>query len=388
MSETTNATAAPGATKRQKILRTIAIIFALIGLGWWLYWTLFARYVEETDDAYVQGNVVQITPQIAGTVTQIYADDTDVVKPGQVLMRLDTGDTNVALAQAEAALAQTVRQVRTLYATTSQGNANLAVRQTELKRAQDDLVQRQSLTGTGAISEEEIRHAQNAVVVAKAAVAVAQEQLNASQALTQGASVAKHPNVQGAAARVREALLAQERTTLYAPIGGQVVKRNAQVGQRVNAGTPAMAIVAPDQLWVDANFKEGQLRKMQIGQPVTLTADLYGSQVEYSGKVVGFAAGTGAAFALLPAQNATGNWIKVVQRVPVRIALDAKQLAAHPLRIGLSMHVEVNLHKQVSTSANNQQKLAPTLSVYTDPLATFNSKAQAKIDALIAANLK
>ncbi len=388
MSDTTTAMAKPETSKRQKILRVIATIFALIGLGWWLDWALFARYVEETDDAYVQGNVVQITPQIAGTVTQIYADDTDVVKPGQVLMRLDTGDVNVALAQAEAALAQTVRQVRTLYASTLQGNANLTVRQTELKRAQDDLVQRQRLAGTGAIAEEEIRHAQSTVVAAKAAVAVAQEQLTANQALTRGTSVAQHPNVQGAAARVREALLAQERTTLYAPIGGQVVKRNAQVGQRVNAGTPAMAIVAPDQLWVDANFKEGQLRKMQIGQPVTLTADLYGSQVEYSGKVVGFAAGTGAAFALLPAQNATGNWIKVVQRVPVRIALDAKQLAAHPLRIGLSMHVEVNLHKQVSTSANNQQKLAPTLSVYTDPLATFNSKAQAKIDALIAANLK
>lgn len=264
----------------------------------------------------------------------------------------------------------------------------MTVRQTELKRAQDDLVQRQRLAGTGAIAEEEIRHAQSTVVATKAAVAVAQEQLTANQALTRGTSVAQHPNVQGAAERVREALLAQERTTLYAPIGGQVVKRSVQVGQRVNAGTPAMAIVAPDQLWVDANFKEGQLRKMQIGQPVTLTADLYGSQVEYSGKVVGFAAGTGAAFALLPAQNATGNWIKVVQRVPVRIALDAKQLAAHPLRIGLSMHVEVNLHKQVSLSVNNQQKLAPTLSVYTDPLATFNSKAQATIDALIAANLK
>jgi membrane fusion protein (multidrug efflux system) len=386
------ALAAPAAngptSKRKKIMLTLATFFAVVGIGFGSYWLLVGRYVEETENAYVQGNVVQITPQIAGTVTKIYVDDTDVVKPGQPLIGFDTADADVALAQAEAQLAQTVREVRTLYASQAQSGANVKLREAELARAQDDLARRKELSGTGAVSGEEIRHAELAVSTAQAAVTAAKEQLASGRALTDGTTVAHHPNVQRAAARVEEVMLTQARSTLYAPVGGEIAKRNAQVGQRINPGAPVMAIVPLDQLWVDANFKEAQLRNMRVGQPVTLTADLYGSKVKYDGKIVGMGAGTGSAFALLPAQNATGNWIKVVQRLPVRIVLDPKQLAEHPLRIGLSMTAEVDVHDQsgaqISTSANNAN--ARTASAAS--MNPLDAQAKARIDAIIAANLK
>jgi membrane fusion protein, multidrug efflux system len=374
--------------KRKKILLILATFFVVIGLAFGSYWLFFGRFAEETENAYVQGNVVQITPQIAGTVTKIYVDDTDVVKPGQPLIGFDTADADVALAQAEAQLAQTVREVRTLYASQAQSGANVALREAELARAQDDLARRKALAGTGAVSGEEIRHAELAVSTAQAAVTAAKEQLASGRALTEGTTVSQHPNVQRAAAHVEELMLTQARSTLYAPVGGEIAKRNAQVGQRINPGAPVMAIVPLDQLWVDANFKEAQLRDMRVGQPVTLTADLYGSKVKYEGKVVGMGAGTGSAFALLPAQNATGNWIKVVQRLPVRIALDAKQLREHPLRIGLSMTAEVDVHDQsgaqISTSINN----ANAMTAYAASVDPLSQKFKARIDSIIAANLK
>ncbi|KIF80754.1 HlyD family secretion protein [Noviherbaspirillum autotrophicum] len=383
----TNQAAPSGAPKRKKILLTIGAVFAAAAVGSGLYWALVSRYIEDTDNAYVQGNVVQITPQIAATVAKIYADDTSMVKAGQPLVALDTADADVALAQAEAQLAQTVREVRTLYAAQAQASANLAMRETELARAKDDLARRKALAGSGAVSSEEIRHAESAVSSAQATLAAAKEQLASGRALTEGTSVANHPNVQRAAARVQEVLLMKSRSTLYAPVGGEIAKRSVQVGQRVTPGAPLMAIVPLDQLWVDANFKESQLREMRVGQPVKLIADIYGSKVEYAGKVEGLGAGTGSAFALLPAQNATGNWIKVVQRVPVRIALDPKQLAEHPLRVGLSMHVEVDLHDQqgvrVGEAAGNAKAL--TASASANPI---DAAAKARIDTIIAANLK
>ncbi len=383
----TNQTAPSGAPKRKKILLTIGAVFAAAAIGSGLYWALVSRYIEDTDNAYVQGNVVQITPQIAATVAKIYADDTSMVKAGQPLVTLDTADADVALAQAEAQLAQTVREVRTLYAAQAQASANLAMRETELARAKDDLARRKALAGSGAVSSEEIRHAESAVSGAQATLAAAKEQLASGRALTEGTTVANHPNVQRAAARVQEVLLMKSRSTLYAPVGGEVAKRSVQVGQRVTPGAPLMAIVPLDQLWVDANFKESQLREMRVGQPVKLTADIYGSKIEYAGKVEGLGAGTGSAFALLPAQNATGNWIKVVQRVPVRIALDPKQLAEHPLRVGLSMHVEVDLHDQqgvrVGEAASNAKAL--TASASANPI---DAAAKARIDTIIATNLK
>jgi membrane fusion protein (multidrug efflux system) len=376
------------APKRKKILLAIGSVFALIGIAILAEWVLVGRFSEDTENAYVQGNVVQITPQIAGTVSKIYVDDTNVVKPGQPLVSLDPADADIALAQADAQLAQTVREVRTLYTNQLQAQANLTLRQSDLGRATEDMNRRKALAGSGAVSAEEIRHAENAVTAAQAAVSIAQEQLASGRALTEGTNVEQHPNVLRAAARVQEVLLAQKRTTLFAPVGGEVAKRNVQVGQRINPGAPLMAIVPLDQMWVDANFKESQLGKIRVGQTATLVADLYGSKVQYKGKVVGMAAGTGSAFALLPAQNATGNWIKVVQRVPVRIALDQKQLSEHPLRVGLSMQVEIDLHDQSGAAVGENLSKAVVMSAFNSPSAPADVKTKARIDAIIAANLK
>lgn len=375
-------------SKRKKILLTIALVFLLAAAGYGIYWFLFARFVEATDDAYVQGNVVQVTPQVVGTVTKIFVDDTNIVKAGQPLVMLDPADADAQLAQAEAQLAQTVREVRTLYASQAQASANVAQRSAELAKAQDDLKRRKSLAGSGAVSGEEIRHAELAVQAARAALAAAREQLASGRALTEGTSVEQHPNVKRAAARVQEAMLAKERTTIYAPVGGQVAKRNVQLGQRLSPGAPLMAIVPLDQLWVEANFKESQLRAMRVGQPVTLTTDLYGGKVKYDGKVVGLSAGTGSAFALLPAQNATGNWIKVVQRVPVRIAIDPRQLAAHPLRIGLSVQADVDLHDQSGQGIGNRPAGAAPPAPYVAAADPSERQARARIEAIIAANMK
>jgi membrane fusion protein (multidrug efflux system) len=376
-----------GSPQRRKILLVIAAIFVVIAVVSVLYWLFVSRFWEETDNAYVQGNVVQVTPQVGGTVTQIFVDDTNVVKAGQKLLTLDLADSDVAVAQAEAQLAQTVREVRTLYASQGQAEANVELRKTELLKAQEDLTRRKALAGSGAVSSEEIHHAEIAVAGAKAAVAAAEEQLSSSRAMTQGTTIAQHPNVQRAAARLREIMLAQSRSTLYAPVGGEVAKRSVQVGQRINPGAPVMAIVPLEQVWVDANFKESQLRSMRIGQPVKLTADLYGGKVEYEGKVAGLGAGTGSAFALLPAQNATGNWIKVVQRVPVRITLDPKQVAEHPLRVGLSMTAEVDLHDQ-SGAPVGAATVNAALTANTAAADESDVKAKERINAIINTNLK
>jgi membrane fusion protein (multidrug efflux system) len=378
---TSAASSEPAATgKRKKALTAIAAVVVVAGLGLAAYEWLVASHYEETDNAYVQGNLVQITPQIGGTVMAILADDTDRVQAGQPLVQLDPADGRVALEQAEAQLAQTVRQVRTLYANNGALGAQVALRdadvvrarteigraQSEVARANDDLNRRQSLSGNGAVSREELHHAQTTlantksalaaaeagVQSAQAAAAAAREQLASNQSMTEGTSVEQHPSVLAAAAKVREAWLATQRAALPAPVSGYVAKRSVQLGQRVAAGTPLMSVVPLDQLWVDANFKEVQLRNIRIGQPVKLTADVYGKKVEYKGEVSGLGIGTGAAFALLPAQNATGNWIKVVQRVPVRIALDPQQVQANPLRVGLSMDVTVDVtHKDGRTLA-------------------------------------
>jgi membrane fusion protein (multidrug efflux system) len=346
--------------RRKKALLSLAGVVAVAGLAWGSYEWLVASHYESTDNAYVQGNVIQITPQVGGTVMAIHADDTDFVRAGQPLVKLDPADAKVALEQAEAALGQTVRQVRTLYANNGSLAAQVALReadvskaQSELARASDDYNRRASLVGNGAVSREELNHAQtqvnsarSALAAAQAAVVGAREQLASNQAMTSGTNVDQHPQVQAAAAKVREAWLAQQRFVLLAPVDGYVAKRTVQLGQRIAAGAPLMSIIPLNQVWVDANFKEVQLRKLRLGQPVTLTADLYGKRVEYQGTVAGLGVGTGAAFSLLPAQNATGNWIKVVQRVPVRVELDAKQIAAHPLRVGLSMEATVDVAEQ------------------------------------------
>ncbi|MDM0107777.1 efflux RND transporter periplasmic adaptor subunit [Variovorax sp. J22R24] len=385
--------------KRRRALTALASVVVLAGAGWGVYEWLVASHYESTDNAYVQGNVIQITPQIGGTVMAIMADDTDLVKAGQPLVQLDPSDAKVALDQAEAALAQAVRQVRTLYVNNASLAAQVSLRQadivraqSDIARAQDDLKRRQALSGNGAVSKEELNHSETALANAKSALAAAQasalaarEQLTSNQSLTEGTSVEQHPSVQAAAAKVREAYLATQRVAMPAPVEGYVAKRTVQLGQRVAAGTPMMSIVPLNQLWVDANFKEVQLRNIRIDQPVKLTADLYGKKVEYSGRVAGLGVGTGAAFALLPAQNATGNWIKVVQRVPVRIALNPEQLKANPLRVGLSMDAEID----VSQKAGKMLADAPRDSalVQTQVYSKLDHGADAEVERIIAANL-
>jgi membrane fusion protein, multidrug efflux system len=358
--------------------------FALLGSAYAAWWASSLRYRQSTDDAYVSGNVVQITPQVSGTVVAIGADDTQFVKSGQVLVQLDQEDARVALDQAEAQLAKTVREVRNLFATSSQLQANVAVRQAELTTAEQDLARRERLGTSGAVSAEELQHARDALKAAQASLVASREQLMANRARVDNTTVAEHPDVRNAAAAVRSAYLAYSRTQLPAPVSGFVARRNVQLGQRVNPGSALMSVVPLDQVWVDANFKESQLADIRVGQPVSLMADVYGGSVRYHGTVVGFGAGTGSAFALLPAQNATGNWIKVVQRVPVRIALDARELQAHPLQIGLSMKVDVATRDRSGPLLPRLAAAAPAYS--TDVFHEGTETADARVRAIIAAN--
>jgi membrane fusion protein (multidrug efflux system) len=390
---------AVGNPARKKVLLTLTGLVVVVGLAWTAYEWLVASHYESTDNAYVQGNVIQITPQIGGTVLAILADDTDYVKLGQALVKLDPADVAVALDQARANLAQVVRQVRTLYANNAGLSAQITLResdvakaQLEIARATDDLNRRQSLIKNGAVSKEDLNHAQTqlangktALAAAQAGLAVSREQLVSNQAMTDGTTVERHPSVLAAAAKVREAWLASQRMSLPAPVEGYVARRSVQLGQRVAAGTPLMSIVPMNQMWVDANFKEVQLRNIRIGQSVKLTADLYGKKLEYKGTVAGLGMGTGSAFALLPAQNATGNWIKVVQRVPVRVALDAAELAKNPLRVGLSMEATVDVSQQGGKALADAPRAAALSQ--TTAFETLGSGADDEVKKIIAANL-
>ncbi|MDE1949594.1 MAG: HlyD family efflux transporter periplasmic adaptor subunit [Burkholderiales bacterium] len=402
-------------SRRRPALLIVTTITAIAAIAYATYWAVVLRHYESTDNAYVQAPLVQITPQVGGTVIAVLADDTDHVKAGQPLVKLDPADARLALARAEAQLAQTVREVRTLYANNGSLQANVDLRKAEVQRAQaeiarvesdvaraqQDVERRRPLVATGAVGGEEMKHAEmtlasarsalagarSALTAAQSAAAAAAEQATSNRALTEGTDVAHHPNVQRAAEAVREAFLNLRRCELLAPVEGEVARRSVQVGQRIAAGTPLMSIVPLDQVWVDANFKEVQLREMRLGQPVTLSADLYGGKVEYRGKIAGFGAGTGAAFALLPAQNATGNWIKVVQRVPVRIELDAKDLAAHPLRVGLSMESKVDIGdtsgKPLAAAAEVSQRPSSSTTVFAGDQAAANQR----VDEIIRNNL-
>ncbi|MFM0337199.1 HlyD family efflux transporter periplasmic adaptor subunit [Paraburkholderia fungorum] len=370
-------------TKRKLLLALLAATVVIAGAGYGAYYYTVGQYYESTDDAYVSGNLVQLTPQVTGTVVAVNADDTQIVKKGEPVVTLDNADAKIALGNAEAALGQTVRQVSGLYVNNDFYAATVAQRESDLARANADLKRRQAVAETGAVSGEDIAHARDAVASAQAALDAARQQSEANHALTDRTSIEQHPNVQAAASKVRDAYLSYARNTLPAPVTGYVARRSVQVGQRVAPGTPLMAIVPLDGVWVDANFKEVQLKHMRIGQPVTLTADVYGSSIKYHGRVLGFSAGTGAAFAVLPAQNATGNWIKVVQRLPARILLDQGELNAHPLRIGLSMQVDVETRDQ----SGAQLGAAVGTSYHTDVFAEYGDEADAEIAKIIAQNM-
>jgi membrane fusion protein (multidrug efflux system) len=371
---------------RGLMLRLLGVVVLLAAIAWGLWYYFDGRWYEGTDDAYVNGNVVQLTPQIAGTVISIGADDGDRVHAGDVLVKLDRSNADVALAEAKADLASTVRKVRGLYSSVNGAQADVAARKTAVDKARADYNRRVALARSGAISAEELSHASDALTSAESALIAAQQQYQTSKVLVDDTVVASHPDVQAAAARLRAAFLDDLRTTLVAPVDGYVAKRSVQLGQRVQPGAPLMAVVPLNGVWVDANFKETQLTDMRIGQPVEIESDVYGGDVTYKGKVQSLGVGTGSAFSLLPAQNATGNWIKIVQRIPVRIQFDdPAMLQKHPLRLGMSLTVDVNLHDRSGPTLAQQPPTKPAFS--TDVYAQQSAKADAMIAQIIHANM-
>lgn len=371
--------------KRAALLRLLVAAVVLVLLLWGLWYLLEGRWYADTDDAYVDGNIVQITPKVAGTVVSIGADDGDLVYAGQTLVTLDPSDTSVALDIAKAQLAQAVRQVRGLFNNVEGGKAEVKAREVALAKAQSDYQRRKGLAESGAISAEILAHAQDELAAAKSALITAQQRYHSAKALVGNTDVSSNPAVKTAEAKLQAAYLNSVHSRIIAPVDGYIAKRSVQVGEQVAPGRALMAVVPLHHVWVEANFKETQLEKMRIGQPVELTSDLYGSSVTYHGKVEAIGVGTGSVFSLLPAENATGNWIKIVQRLPVRISLDLDELEKHPLRVGLSMKASVDLHDHSGHVLSQQPPTKPVFatSVFERQLAD----AQTLINQIIEANL-
>jgi membrane fusion protein, multidrug efflux system len=371
--------------KRRRILLLIAVIFIVIGVLWAAYWVLVLDKREKTDDAYINGNRVVISAQVSGTVVAVLADDTQLVNAGQVLVKLDPTDAQTALSRAASALGSAVRQVRQQKATAGQYDSEIETRKLELSRAQIDLAKREPLVADQAIAGEEVRHAEESVHLARAALAQAERQSLSAHALVDGTRVESNPTVLQAKDVYRDAWIAAQRNAVVAPVSGYVAERSVQLGQHIQAGEALMTVIPLHALWVDANFKEVQLRNLRIGQKTEVRSDLYGGSFIFHGHVEGMSAGTGAAFSLLPPQNASGNWIKVVQRVPVRILIDDNDLIKSPLRVGLSATVTVDTTSREGPVLAMQASDKPVgdTQVYTQDL----EKANAEADAVVRRNL-
>lgn len=370
-----------GTRKRRLFILAAAVVVAAVAYG--LYMFMHGRFYEETDDAYVAADLIQITSEVSGTVAAVHVDDTQHVTRGQILVELDPSDAEIASSSAEAELARTVREVRGVFSQAGALRAQIRESEIGLKAARADLARRESIAQGGAVAAEELAHARDQVAQLQAAVAARQESLASTEAQIENTRIATHPAVLAAAARVREEALALRRTHIDAPMEGTIARRGVQIGARIAPGSPLMAVVPLSDVWVEANFKEVQLADLRIGQPVQLRADIYGRSVTYHGRVAGLGAGSGSAFALLPAQNASGNWIKVVQRVPVRIALDRRELEAHPLRVGLSMTATIDMHDKSGPLANSRVRPeAQRAPAYEDGDAIVNQR----IAAIIASN--
>jgi membrane fusion protein, multidrug efflux system len=364
--------------KRKQRLLILGIVVLVLGVAYAAYQFFYGRFYESTDDAYVAADVMQITSEVAGTVSSVLVDDTQQVERGQPLVELDRADAQVALAAAQAELARTVREVRSLYSQADGLRAQLRERRVQLDAARADVKRRQEAGDGGAVSAEELQHARDRVAQLEASLTSTEQSLASVRAQIDDTTLETHPQVLAAAARMHEAALNLSRTSIVAPADGTIARRTVQIGTRIAPGAPLMAVVALSGAWVDANFKEVQLSDMRIGQPVELHADLYGDDITFHGHIAGLGAGSGSAFALLPAQNASGNWIKIVQRVPVRIALDPKELVDHPLRVGLSMKATIDLHDTSGPLVARQIRATPRKLVQADD-------REAAIDRQIAA---
>jgi len=343
-------TPAPTASKtdtpqnsRMRLLSAFCALFLSVGLAAACYWFFFLRFEVSTDNAYVAGNLVRITPQVAGSVAAIMADTSQGVQAGQTLVRLDDTDARLALERARSALADTVRRTRSLVAESDRLASMLELRRKELAKARGNLERRQTSKQSMAVSDEDLHHARDNLAIAEAALRVAHNDMRRNRMLLQGTPLREQPPVLLEASRLREAWLAWKRCEIKSPVDGYVARRTVQVGMQVTPATPLMAVVPLAEVWVDANFKEQDLAHMRIGQPAVVRTDMYGGSVQYNGTVVGFSPGTGSSFSLLPPENATGNWIKVVQRVPVKIVLQQHALAKAPLLVGLSCSVQVDV---------------------------------------------
>ncbi|MCI4188002.1 multidrug efflux MFS transporter periplasmic adaptor subunit EmrA [Dickeya dianthicola] len=369
---------------RKGILTLLMILFFFIGCVWFAYWYLVLRHHQETDDAYVAGNQIQIMSQVNGSVARVNVDNTDLVRKGDVLVELDPTDAEQAFERAKTTLANSVRQVHQQMITVRQYQANIDLQQIALDTAISDLIRREALGRANAIGREDLQHARDQVASARASLEAAKQQYAATQALVLNTPLEQQPAIAQAATDLRDAWLALKRTHIVSPVDGYVSRRSVQLGARVTPSSALMAVVPTAPLWVDANFKETQLPNMRIGQPATIISDLYGDIVEYKGKVVGLDMGTGSAFSLLPAQNATGNWIKVVQRLPVRIELDPKQLADYPLRIGLSMLVNVDTANADGKVLSDASRATPAYQ--SDALDLDLAPVNQMIDQIIGAN--
>jgi membrane fusion protein, multidrug efflux system len=375
----------PVATPRGKAPFLVGGLLVLGLIAWALYYFLVARGRVTTEDAYVNGNLIRLTPQVAGTVVAINADETQFVHHGQVLVQLDRRDAEVALAQSKANLAQTVRDVAQLFAEANRDAALVRTQQVQLQQAREDVARDRPLLAVHGVSRETLQHEENTVRGATAGVQQAQATLASTRAAISGTTPENHPRVLQAEAVLRNAWLALARTQVVAPVSGYVVRRAVQLGQQVAPSTEMLAIVPVESMWVDANFKENQLSGLRIGQPATVSADMYGSHVRYHGRVLGITAGTGSALAVLPAQNASGNWIKIVQRLPVRIGLDPQELEQHPLFLGLSTSIDVDVTDQRGAALSRQAAFPVALS--TDVYAAQEAGADAAIAEILAANL-
>ena len=358
--------------QRKKGLSIFILLLLLIAIGSAAYWFFFIKGFEETEDAYVSGNQVMVSAQVAGNISKINVDNMDPVQAGDVLLELDDTNAKLSFEQAKSNLANAVRQVSQLNYTVKQLKSAVRANEITLAQAQGNLNRRVQLVKDGAIDKESFQHAKEAVELAKANLTTSQNQLGANQALLLDGPLSEQPQIQSAVSNLKQAWLNLERTKIRSPIKGYVARRNAQVGQAVSVGGALMAVVTTDQMWLDANFKETQLTHMRIGQPVEIHFDLYGKDKTFNGKVIGIEMGTGSAFSLLPAQNATGNWIKVVQRVPVRIQLDPQQLAENPLRIGLSATVKVDVSDSQGETLRDQ---APTTTLYSTNVLQYDESA-------------